>query len=74
MARARRINELWVVCGLYSEQWSKAIGEMVRWKTRMNYVGIKNADFEDEFLLLTLTLNFFTMFSIDLPQIAMCLY
>ena len=40
----------------------------------MNYVGIKNADFEDEFLLLTLTLNFFTMFSIDLPQIAMCLY
>ena len=48
MAETRRINGLWVVCGLYSEQCSKAIGgSMVTKKTRIDYVGIKNADFEN---------------------------
>ena len=32
-----QINELWVVSGLYSEQWSYAIGgSMITWKTRIN--------------------------------------
>ena len=59
---SEQIEELLVVCGLYSMQWSYAIGgHMVTWKTRRNksnekdYVdsmGIKIANLKDDFLLI----------------------
>ena len=32
---SERMKELWVVCGLYSEQWNTIGGSMVTWKTRI---------------------------------------
>ena len=48
---SERIKELWIVCGLYSEQWKHRNVEnknkLVEQKVFVDSVGIKSADLED---------------------------